>query len=167
MKNKIQKKPTIIFFIFVVVLIILFVINLSYTKTSTTKTKTKYFISKYGSFELEVPDNWECVNEPFFESTDEYEGSPDGGMRIRIDDDSFIYIRVSRSRNHYNGKFQESIITNDGLTVKAYSYNNDGRINEIIFTDFIGVVIKVNNDDVYDMNKKNIIELVKSIKLKK
>ncbi len=134
-------------------------------------TVVQTFESKYGSFEVTVPILWKCKEAPFYEATESTEamegreGSPDGGIQIFIDDESLISITVSRARIYYNGTFQENIQTDDGVTAKAYSYNNDGRINEIKFSDSLGVIINCNNDT-YDKYESDIMDLVKTIKIK-
>ena len=161
--KKIGNKVLLLSIIFVILAIVSILILTNKNEKLSTVVKT--FESDYGNFEVEVPKQWKCEYNSFIEPTEEMEGTPDGGIQIYINDESFISIIVSRSRIYYNGEFQENIQTDDGVIAKAYSYSNDGRINEIEFSDSIGVIIKCNND-IYDKYQSTIMDLVKSIKIK-
>lgn len=162
--KKISIKVLLTITIAVILTIVLIIILMNNNGKSSTVVKT--FESEYGNFEVKVPKQWKCNEDPFIESTVDREGTPDGGLQIHIDNESIIFISVSRSRIYYNGTFQENIYTDDGIKANAYSYNNDGRINEIELTDSIRVTIKCSNND-YNKYIKNILSMVKTIKIKK
>ncbi len=130
-----------------------------------SSTVVQSYESEYGSFEVTVPILWKCKEYPFYEATEYMEASPDGGIQINIDDESIISIDVSLARIYYNGTFIENIQTEDGVTAKAYSSDDDGRITQIKFTDSMGVIINCNNYT-YDKYESDIMSLIKTIKIK-
>lgn len=155
----------VLFIIIIIILLFYLKYNNGSMSTYLKITERQTFSSDYGGFKVNVPKEWKCENNPFIEATADEEGTPDAGMQINIDDESFIYIIVSCSRIYYNGMPQKCFKTNDGLVVVPYSYGKAGVISQVKFTDFIGVNVRVSSDT-YNKYKKEIIDLIKSIKIK-
>ncbi len=162
-----MKKISLKVYLSIIILSILFIVLviLLISNHGVSSTVVKTFESDYGSFEVKVPKQWKCDEFQFIGATMEEEATPDGGIQININDESIINITVSLSRIYYQGSFQENIKTDGGITAKAYSFNNDGIINQIEFTESIGVFINC-SDDIYLKYKQDILDLVKSIKIK-
>jgi hypothetical protein len=162
MKRKLNKYHIIALFTSIIFLLLLS--YLFYKKEiSKNDFERRLFNSKYGSFEVYVPKDWSSRNDSFIEATEEWEATPDAGMQINIDDESFIYVAISRIRIYHRGTKIGEIQTNDGKSITLYSDNNSDHISTVKFSDSMCVYVRV-ADKTYDKYETEILNLIKSVK---
>ncbi len=144
-------------------MIVIAVVGLLILKSQeNNNTEVKVFNSKNGSFEVGVPKEWEVSYDDFIEATTDFEGTPDGGMKINIDQESYIYITVSIPRIYHDVPLTGSLKTKDGLTLNTYPAK--GKVEKVKISDYMAMDIKV-SDSTYDKYEKDILNLIKSFKV--
>ncbi len=120
-------------------------------------------------FSLDFPEKWEYSINPNIEATKEIEATPDSGIEIFVNEEIENRIYVFQQRGHISipdlDDYEvETIITSSGLKGDLYKREADNIVEiRCIIDEFIGVIVFM-NDEIYDKNIEEIMDIIYSIR---
>lgn len=121
-------------------------------------------------FSVEYPANWKTKEEETWESNEEYEGSPDGGINIYVGNDESEKIYIFGQCGHISLGNSETkrnkFVANNGVegTLVIEEINDRYEIYLILGEGFHGAILDLSKQ-CFDENKELIINILKSINI--
>jgi hypothetical protein len=139
----------------------------------TTENITVYENQDF-NFSVSFPNKWDYKISPMMEPTEHFEGTPDSGVTIFLNDKHEDYIYVFGQLGHINiglnWSEEKNFITNSGKTGKMVLDNYNDRQEIWVIKDdpsvkgFIGMSVQVSNE-LYKKNEEEILAVLKSLEI--
>ncbi|WP_313131671.1 hypothetical protein [Anaerocolumna sp.] len=169
--NKIKQNKVLLIIIPAVLIIaaILLILLLPNEKSYTFKTDETYFTVKF-------PSEWKVVEEPRQPGSSEFEPSPDEGIKLLLDGNEdnciSIYSQYGTITHPQINFDEEDFSTNKGI--KGILYKDKECLgnwflvlDQDITPNFYGAVVNFEDEELLNKNQKQIMNILKSIDIKK
>lgn len=159
------------------VLCLLLIAFVTFGVTGMVGVNNYYYKSYETHFSLNVPQGWTVVEEPRIPAGQDWEATPDDGIRMLLADNENNFIHIFSqygvislpSENEY---VQEDFTTAQGVKGSLHkSSTSDASwyllLNQDIAPDNYGAVVRFESQEILTKEQENLIKILESIKIYK